>query len=303
MFFPMRTAAMKEAAHRLVSAAKARVRPPQYGHGILLDYPVSPRARPWRHVPALCRLEERIRACMPTAGPLIERIAELEDDLLRISPRPDPERPGEPQWINPMFPAFDATVLYGLLALRNPRLYVEVGSGYSTCFARRAIRDHRLRTTIISIDPCPRAEIDALCDEVIRVPLERLDLNDVKRLSKEDLLFVDSSHRSFQNSDVTVFFHEVLPSLPAGLTYGLHDIFLPADYPEEWTDRYYNEQYLLSSYLHGGADGDEVLLPNAYLGMATKLPAVLWPIFDRLALPSELRTGTAFWLQRSPSRA
>ena len=41
------------------------------------------------------------------------------------------------------------------------RQMLEIGSGNSTKFARRAIRDHRLCTRITSIDPHPRAEIDA----------------------------------------------------------------------------------------------------------------------------------------------
>ncbi len=60
----------------------------------------------------------------------------------------------------------------------------------------------------------------------------------------EDMIFVDNSHRSFQNSDVTVFFREVFPIFNPDCHYGIHDIFLPNDYPEEWLARYYNEQYV-----------------------------------------------------------
>ena len=66
-------------------------------------------------------------------------------------------------------------------------------------------------------------------------------------LSAGDMVFIDNSHRAFQNSDVTVFFTEVLPALPAGVAYGIHDIFLPDDYPAGWSDRFYNEQYLLAA--------------------------------------------------------
>ncbi len=34
--------------------------------------------------------------------------------------------------------------------------------------------------------------------------------------------------------------------------YGIHDIFLPNDYPTEWNNRFYSEQYLLMMYLLGG---------------------------------------------------
>ena len=52
--------------------------------------------------------------------------------------------------------------------MRRPRRFIEIGSGNSTKFARRAIRDHWLNTSIVSIDPFPRSEIDAICDEVVR---------------------------------------------------------------------------------------------------------------------------------------
>ena len=76
-----------------------------------------------------------------------------------------------------VFSSMDAVALYGMSSEFRPQRFVEVGSGYSTKFARRAIHDHSLRTRITSIDPAPRAEIDKLCDCVIRRPLEELDLS------------------------------------------------------------------------------------------------------------------------------
>ena len=57
---------------------------------------------------------------------------------------------------------------------------------------------------------------------------------------------------SVQKSDATVFFTEILPKLSGGTMVGLHDIFLPHDYPADWLGRYYSEQYLLASWLLGG---------------------------------------------------
>jgi hypothetical protein len=141
--------------------------------------------------------------------------------------------------------------LYSLLAQHNPRHYVEVGSGNSTKFARRAIRDHGLQTRITSIDPFPRAEIDSICDRVIREPVEHVALDTFDMLQPGDILFIDSSHRTFMNSDVTALSLDVLPRLPAGVIVEVHDITLPGDYPPQWTGRYYSEQYLLAAYLLG----------------------------------------------------
>ncbi len=114
-----------------------------------------------------------------------------------------------------------------LLALHNPSVYVEVGSGNSTKFARRAVQDHGLRTRIVSIDPYPRREVDAICDEVIRHPCEDMDMTFFADLPGDAMLFVDNSHRSFQNSDVTVFFMEILPVLRHGHDLGPARHLLP----------------------------------------------------------------------------
>jgi hypothetical protein len=265
---------------------------------IELEYPVHPRPRSLRYGRAGERLMARLAASVPAATALIQQISGFHERFAAI---PLQAREGDasgPSWVNGWFPGFDAVMLYGLLALRNPRWFVEVGSGNSTRFARRAIRDHDLRTKIISIDPCPRAEIDAICDRVVREPLENVDLAGLAQLTPEDVLFVDSSHRSFQNSDVTVFFSDILPALPSGLVYGLHDIYLPDDYPPAWAERFYSEQYLLAAYLAGGADGDEILAPLAYLYHDTKLTSAFARTFDQIGLEPGLRYGNSFWMRK-----
>jgi hypothetical protein len=123
-------------------------------------------------------------------------------------------------------------------------------------------------------------------------------------IGPEDLLFLDNSHRSFPNSDVTVFFTEVLPALQPGTIWGLHDIFLPWDYPEEWRDRFYNEQYLLLSYLLGGADGDEIVLPVLWASHQSRLHGILAPLWAREDLFRDVRMhGACFWMRRGAAAA
>src|SRR5262249_13315340 len=155
----------------------------------------------------------------------LDRFVALADPLAGIPLRGDPAD-GAPYWDNGWLPPLDALGLYGFLAEHNPRRYVEVGSGNSTRFARRAIADPRLSTRITSIDPAPRAHIDPLCDVVVRQPLERADLGLFADLAAGDVVFLDGSHRAFMGSDVTVFFFEVLPRLPAGVLVHVHDIVL-----------------------------------------------------------------------------
>lgn len=170
-----------------------------------------------------------------------------------------------PAWIGGAICAFDALMLYGMLQQRKPKTYLEIGSGMTTCFARQAVKDARLATRIISIDPSPRSEIDAICDEVIRCGLESYDLTALEQLNPGDILFFDGSHRTYMNSDVTVFFIDVLPRLKPGVIVHVHDIFLPWDYPESYKNWYWNEQYMLAVYLMNAMDRLTPLAPTTWL--------------------------------------
>ena len=46
--------------------------------------------------------------------------------------------------------------------------------------------DQELDTRIISIDPAPRAEVDAQCDEVLRMPLEDVPMDFFDTVTAED---------------------------------------------------------------------------------------------------------------------
>ena len=122
-------------------------------------------------------------------------------------------------------------------------------------------------------------------------------------LTAEDILLIDNSHRSFPNSDVTVFFTEVLPILLAGITYAIHDIFLPMDYPEAWSvtqRRWYNEQYLLCAYLLGGAGGDRILFPNCFLGGKTEVFEVCDSLWGQQKLLEGMQFGGGFfWMEKA----
>jgi hypothetical protein len=197
--------------------------------------------------------------------------------------------------VNNFLPGLDGAAIYALLRAWAPGRYIEVGSGMSTKFAHRAKADGGLSTQITAIDPAPRNEVSALCDELVRRPLESLDLSLWSEVRPGDMIFVDGSHRVFMNNDVVAFFLDVLPSLPAGVLVGVHDIYLPYDYPEDVAERYYSEQYILAAYLLGGADV-EVVLPAHYasVNMRAELDA-LWatsPVFAEIQ-----HHGVAFWLQ------
>jgi len=168
-------------------------------------------------------------------------------------------------WIGGAICAFDSMALYAMVQKYKPKVYLEIGSGMTTCFAHQAIKDAKINTKIVSIDPQPRGEIDAICNEVIRAGLETYDLGAFDRLEAGDILFFDGSHRSFMNSDVTVFFIDVLPRIKPGVIVHIHDIMLPWDYPDSFKNWYWNEQYLLAIYLMSSLNKLNPLLPTAWI--------------------------------------
>lgn len=168
----------------------------------------------------------------------------------------------EPFWLNGWFPPLDGMALTHFLRAGDPARFIEIGSGVSTKFARRAVELYGLRTRLTSIDPQPRNQIDSLCDTVIRQPLEQADPALFDGLEPGDILFLDSSHRSFQGSDVTVFFLDILPRLKPGVVVHIHDIYLPDDYISGHVHRLWNEQYLLATALLFGEDRFEILFPS-----------------------------------------
>ncbi|MDQ6747542.1 MAG: class I SAM-dependent methyltransferase [Candidatus Dormibacteraeota bacterium] len=268
------------------------------GNTIALDYPTSalnaPRYGYGRasHTQLLQLLEQ----ATPRFAEELGSLWTFRPDLERISVAAEP---GElPYWDNAWTSGLDGVALYGYVRLRRPRRYIEVGSGFSTRFVAQAIRDGGLDTTITSIDPAPREGVDTLCETVIRAPLELAGTDWVTELQAGDIVFFDGSHRAFMNSDVTIFFLEILPLIPSGVLVGIDDIWWPDDYPQEWADRFYSEQYLLAAYLVAGCTWLRPRLAARYVDMDPGLRSIGADFWDRPGMETASRTrlGLTFWM-------
>jgi predicted O-methyltransferase YrrM len=208
-----------------------------------------------------------------------------------------PER-NEAVWLETALSPFDAAALYTMIRSHRPARYVEVGSGVSTLFARRAISDGDLPTTIYSIDPAPRASVEAACDVNVRTSLEEADLTVFETLEAGDILFIDGSHRAFMNSDVTVFFLEVLPRIRPDVLIHVHDISLPWDYPPEYVDWYWNEQYMLATWIQAAPDRVKPLFPAFYLCHMPRFAAEMLEPFATHWPEGSWRGGGSFWFTK-----
>jgi hypothetical protein len=252
--------------------------------------------------PPIPQLESWFKAHVPAYRILIGENRASARALADIPVEFDPSILPSPSWFGVPYGPFDSVTLYTMVRKYRPQTYLEIGSGITTCFAYRAIRDVGIDTRIVSIDPEPRASIDAICTQVIRSGLETCDLSLFEDLVANDILFFDGSHRSFMNSDVTVFFIDILPRLKPGVIVHIHDILLPYDYPDSFKHWYWNEQYLLAVYMMGSMNRLIPLAPTAFICRDPECAADLAePMLDLGSRNDGWRGGGAMWFTHTTS--
>ena len=224
-------------------------------------------------------------------------ISSLIDEINTLAPRLDAINGGpgqQPRWNQGWFPRLDAAAAYCMVHRQRPARIIEIGSGHSTRFIVRAVSDGGLETRIISIDPAPRATTDALHIEHIQCKVHEADEALFAELAPGDILFIDSSHILMPGSDVDFLLNRILPNLAAGVVIHFHDIFLPDDYPQNWTWRGYNEQLGVAPLITGGAV--DILFASQYAvtRMSEKLAGT---VVERLPL-MDGAVESSLWLKK-----
>ena len=197
------------------------------------------------------------------------------------------------------FRGVDALAAYCMVRHFQPRLIIEVGSGFSSLALGQAAAKNK-NSALICIDPFPsdflRKGFPGLRSS-IEEKIQDIDLEFFSQLQSSDILFIDSSHTVKIGGDVNYLFLEVLPRLKPGVIVHVHDIFLPFEYRRDWVldeFRFWNEQYLLQAFLTFNSEF-EVLLANSYLNHCHQQD--LKAAFRNL--PSW--AGGSFWMRRKPS--
>ena len=220
----------------------------------------------------------------------LDSLSTYASDLRAIAP----DAPGpQPRWNQDWFAPLDAAILYAFIRQRRPGRLLEVGSGHSTRFAARAIRDGQLATRHIAIDPAPRADCAQLPIDLHRRVLKEADGALFAALAAGDMLFIDSSHILMPGTDVDQLFNRILPALPKGVLVHVHDIFLPDDYPAAWRWRGYNEQLAVLPLIGSGAYRPLFASRYAATRMAKEMAASL-----AATLPSSKAPATSLWLEK-----
>lgn len=264
---------------------------------LFLDYKVAMKPRYGYGKPAHQGLLEIIEVHRNEYNDFLANALNFKDQIQQIKTQGDEANANLPVWNNGFLPGLDIVSIYTMLAIHQPKKYVEVGSGNSTKVAFKSKTENNLTTEIISIDPMPRAEIDQLATTVIRKPFEAINYDIILNLEANDILFIDNSHRILPNSDAMVFFMEILPKLKKGVIVHIHDIYLPYDYPQFMCDRAYTEQYGLAVFLLANPTKYKTILPNYFISEDKELSSIIAPMWQHENLSGVEKHGGSFWLQ------
>ncbi len=271
-----------------------------FHHKIITDYSIKSKPRIHHSSSLFGELTLKLDTYRDNYIEWLNRCVKHKDNILKFNEKKKETRNDAPVWNNGFLPGLDIITLYSVISELKPNLYVEIGSGNSTKVVKRAIQDFSLSTKIISIDPKPRAEIDDLADEIIRKPLENIENVSFifNQLSANDVLFIDNSHYLFPNSDVFICMYEILPFLKSGVWIQIHDVYLPYDYPEIMTQRYYNEQYSLIPFILYATNDFEIMLPNYYIFKNQELHSILFKYWESPILKNVEHHGGSFWMRK-----
>ena len=188
---------------------------------------------------------------------------------------------------NLAFESGDAEYLYNLIRFKKPGRIFEIGSGYSTLMAIKAIRKNESETRDykckhICIEPYETPWLEKTGAIIIRKNIEDVGKDIFLELAGNDILFIDSSHMIRPQGDVLFEYLELLPSLNRGVIVHIHDIFSPRDYLDTWVKkeiRFWNEQYLLEAFLTSNKDWKIIgalnyLQHNHYQKLKEKCPFI-----------------------------
>jgi hypothetical protein len=183
--------------------------------------------------------------------------------------------PSEYYTKNNSFGSVDGEVLYSMVRHFKPERVYEIGSGFSTFLTAQAVLKNQKENhncELIAFEPYPneilRAGFPGL-SKLVAVKVEELPYTTFNSLQENDILFIDSSHVLRIGNDVQYEYLEILPRLNKGVIVHVHDIFLPAEYPQKWVlkdYRFWTEQYLLQAFLTFN-NSFEVLWAGSYMNI------------------------------------
>ena len=198
---------------------------------------------------------------------------------------------------NGFYPTPDAELYAAMIRLHRPDRIIEIGSGYSTVIARTTIDSLGLDCRIHSWDPRPRRDIGHYAHQMRYEPVESGSLTPAE-FTDRTLLFIDSSHACRSGGDLPFLYCQLLPALTRPVLIHVHDVFTPWDYPDDYLERFYTEQYLLQAWL---AHSPELEVVFATHHMARQYPERMQAAFGKQVGVEPLFCGASFWVRKGPA--
>lgn len=211
---------------------------------------------------------------------------------LRSDPAINSVHLGRPFLHNGFYPTPDAEIYASFIRDHRPRRIVEIGGGFSTLIARKAIDTDRLACQLTVVDPQPRTDVIDHADSLVRSRIEDLAADEL--IGEDMILFVDSSHIARAGGDVPHLFCHIIPALPAGALVHVHDVFLPWDYPDAYRRRLYSEQYVLQALLTHAC---RYRVAYATYHMTRTQPRAVQEAFGDVVGGKPELAGASFWFQ------
>lgn len=234
----------------------------------------------------------------------LDLLSKFHYDLELVEFPINPTNKLEFHYNNRSFSSGDAEYFYSLIRHIKPNKIVEIGSGFSTLMAINAIRKNQSEDPTYScehicIEPYEMEWLKETEVKLERQLVEKVDKSLFSSLSKNDILFIDSSHVIRPQGDVLFEYLEILPILKTGVIVHIHDIFTPKDYLNQWIKNdvlFWNEQYLLEAFLSGNSDfriiGALNFLTHHYPEELSKCCPILKKDIDK-------REPGSFWIVRN----
>jgi predicted O-methyltransferase YrrM len=142
--------------------------------------------------------------------------------------------------INGFFGPADTAFYWSFIRSRRPSTVIEVGSGYSSRVALRALEKNG-RGWLVCIDPAPRLYLPKNNLTHVAAKIEDVDSRLFEVFQPNDILFIDSSHTGSEVRNHAA----LLDRLPVGALVHYHDV----DYPWARQQPEWDEDAVLAAFL------------------------------------------------------
>lgn len=157
-------------------------------------------------------------------------------------------------WTNPAFSYCDAMSYWCNIRARKPNHIVEIGSGFSTLIAAKALKKNG-HGKLTCVEPYPMLFLKENIPDINLIDrfIQDISVEEFDELFEDgDIFFIDSTHVVKSGSDCLWIYLKILPALSRDLYVHVHDIPLPYPFTKvRGIERRINwiEPYLLMGYL------------------------------------------------------